>query len=323
MRLLGMLCLLLIICWISLFAFSSFPITPEAALAGIWDPDRDQISQVLVHDLRLPRLLLALLVGAALAVAGALMQGITQNPLASPGLFGVTAGAGFAMALVSTLPAWLGLVPGGLAAVLGGGLGWLLVMLVGGGWQPGRDKGQLVLAGVAVTALCGAGTKTLVMLAEDQAVAVLGWLAGSLAQADWDKVALLWPLTLPLLLLALLLAPALNLLGVGEERAISLGLRLGWLRLWGSLLVLMLVGITVFACGALGFVGLLVPHMARALVGMDMRRVLPLCLLLGGTLVATADLLGRALVFPSETPVGVVLALLGAPYFLYLVRGRR
>ncbi|MGY3869056.1 iron chelate uptake ABC transporter family permease subunit [Aeromonas crassostreae] len=323
MRLLGMLCLLLLICWTSLFAFSSFPITPEAALAGVWGPDRDQISQVLVHDLRLPRLLLALLVGAALAVAGALMQGITQNPLASPGLFGVTAGAGFAMALVSTLPAWLGLVPGGLAAVLGGGLGWLLVMLVGGGWQPGRDKGQLVLAGVAVTALCGAGTKTLVMLAEDQAVAVLGWLAGSLAQADWDKVALLWPLTLPLLLLALLLAPALNLLGVGEERAISLGLRLGWLRLWGSLLVLMLVGITVFACGALGFVGLLVPHMARALVGMDMRRVLPLCLLLGGALVATADLLGRALVFPSETPVGVVLALLGAPYFLYLVRGRR
>lgn len=323
MRVLLVAALLLLICWFSLFAFSAYPISPWAALQGIWQPDGGQISQQVVHDLRLPRLLLALLVGSALAVAGALMQGITQNPLASPGLFGVSAGAAFAMALVSTLPFSFAAFPIGVAAVLGGGLGWLLVMFIGGGWQAGRSHGMLVLAGVAVTALCGAATKALVLIAEDHAIVVLGWLAGSLAHADWAKVALLWPITLLLLLLAMLLAPTLNLLVLGDERAMSLGVRLRWLRLAASVLVLCLVGCTVFACGALGFVGLLVPHMARALIGHDMRRVLPLCVLLGAALVALADLMGRFLVFPAETPVGIVLALLGSPYFVYLVKQRR
>lgn len=318
MRLLWTLPLLLLLGWVSLFALSPLAIAPQDALAGLWQPEPGVIGQQLVHEIRLPRLLGGMLVGAQLALAGALMQGMTRNPLASPGLLGVTAGAGLGMALVSTLPqGWL---PMPLAATLGGAASWALVMLLGQGWRGAESQARLVLAGVAISALCVALTRTLVILDEEQASAVLGWLAGSLAQIDWPAFARLWPFALPLLLLTLLLGPTLNLLALGDEGAQSLGLSPAISRLVISVLVLLLVGFAVATCGTLGFVGLLVPHLSRVLVGHDYRRVLPLCMVLGAVLVTAGDLLGRAVVFPTETPAGAVLALIGAPYFIYLVR---
>lgn len=314
--------LLLGLAWCSLFVLSPLAIAPADALRGLWRPDGAVLGQVMVHEVRLPRLLGGVLVGAALAVAGALMQGMTRNPLASPGLLGVSAGAGLGMALVSTLPAWFGLLPMTLAASLGAGASWALVMLLGGGWRGADSPARLVLAGVALSALCVALTRTLVILEEEQASGVMSWLAGSLAQLDWVSLHRLWPLVLPLLALALLLAPTMNLLTLGDEGAISLGVSPGLVRLGISVLVLLLVGACVAACGLIGFVGLLVPHLARTLVGVDHRPMLPLCALLGALLVTAADLLGRALVYPNETPAGAVLALIGAPYFIALVRRR-
>ncbi|WP_324769006.1 iron chelate uptake ABC transporter family permease subunit [Pokkaliibacter plantistimulans] len=321
-RMLGLLALLLILAWVGLFAWSAIPLSGAQAMQALFSHPTAQVSDVVVRQLRLPRVLVAGLVGACLATAGALMQGLTRNPLASPGVFGVNAGAALGVALVSTYAGWMGVMGQSSAAILGGGVAWTLVMLLGAAWRPGADKGRLVLAGVAVAALCGALTKASIILAEDQAAGVLTWLAGSVANARWTVWDHLWPVATAGLLAALALAPSLNILAVGDEQARNLGMRLGWVRLAVGIVVLVLVSASVVAAGSIAFVGLLVPHMARALVGIDHRKLLPACCLLGAALVMAADILGRAVAFPSETPAGAVLALIGAPWFIYMVRSR-
>lgn len=309
--------LLCLLAWAGLFAWSALPISPGQALAALLGTPGG-MADLVVRQIRLPRVLLAGLVGAALAAAGCLMQALTRNPLASPGLLGVNAGAALGVVLVSAwlpLDSTIGLPMGAMA---GGLLAWGLVMLLGSGWR--GERGRLVLAGIAVSALCGALTRAGLLLAEEQASGVLSFLAGSFAAvqpATWQSS---WPGLLLGLLLALGLAPAANLLALGEARAASLGVNLVALRLILSLTVLLLVGICVSRVGAVAFVGLLGPHLARALVGVDHRRLLPCAMLVGACLTLAADLLGRALAFPAETPAGALLALVGAPCFLYLVR---
>ncbi|MDH2431453.1 iron chelate uptake ABC transporter family permease subunit [Pokkaliibacter sp. MBI-7] len=321
-RLLGLLVLLLILAWGGLFACSAIPLSGTQAIQALFSSHATQVSDVVVRQLRLPRVLVAGLVGACLAAAGVLMQGLTRNPLASPGVFGVNAGAALGVALVSTFAGWMGVMGQSTAAVLGGGIAWTLVMLLGAAWRPGADKGRLVLAGVAVAALCGALTRASIILAEDQAAGVMTWLAGSVANARWVTWAQLWPVACASLLAAMALAPSLNILAVGDEQARNLGMRLGWVRLAVGIVVLVLVSASVVAAGSLAFVGLLVPHMARALVGIDHRKLLPASVVLGAALVIAADVLGRAVAFPAETPAGAVLALIGAPWFIYMVRSR-
>lgn len=185
---------ILMIAWISLFSWSIIPISPSDALQALYHLDQDSIAQHIVRDLRLPRVLVALLVGACLAAAGVIMQGLTLNPLASPSVLGVNAGAAFGMALVSTITPWFGLFGTTVAAMIGGGIAWSLVMLLGNAWRTGNDAGRLVLAGVAISALCAALTKALVIIEEDQAAAVLTWLAGSLTDARWQTFDTLWPI---------------------------------------------------------------------------------------------------------------------------------
>ncbi len=314
--------LLVVAGWFSLFTWSALPITAEAALDALTSPQPGSVVQTVVLDLRLPRVLIAAIVGACFAVAGAVMQGLTRNPLASPGLFGVNAGAALGVALASLFISWQSdlLLPG--AAVVGGGAAWLLVMLLGAAWQPGAERGRLILAGLAISALCAALTRACMILAEEQASSVITWLTGSLASVSWDDYSRLWPLALAGLLAAMLLTPSLNLLSMGEDQARNLGLRLGRIRLLASLTALVLVAAAIATAGAIAFVGLLVPHMARAWVGPDQRKVLPLSMLLGALLVVAADTLSRGIVYPTETPAGAILALIGAPFFLYMVRAR-
>jgi len=314
--------LLLLGIWTSLFTWSSFPISAMDAIQGLLSPSEDAIAQHIVHDIRLPRALLAATVGACFAAAGVVMQGLTQNPLASPAVLGVNAGAALGMAAVSTITPWFGLLGISMAAMIGGGVAWTLVMILGSAWRGGSDTGRLVLAGVAISALCAAFTKALVIMEEDQASAVLSWLAGSFANGNWETWSLFWPVALFALIASQLLTPTLNLLQLGDDNAQNLGISLIWTKLAGSVLVLILVGSAIGASGSIGFVGLLVPHMARILCGQDHRYFLPLSMLMGSALVVLADTLSRGIIFPLETPAGAILALIGAPFFIYLVKKR-
>ena len=308
--------------WVSLFALSPFDITLADAWSGLAAQGQggSNIAYV-VAQLRVPRALCAALVGACLGVAGALMQGITRNRLASPSLFGVTAGAALGLALFST-----GLValpfPGGalLMTCLGGALAWITVFSLGGAWSPSAAQGRLVLAGVAVAALCAALTRLTVILVEAQAQSVLNWLAGSLANVGAAQLQLLWPCTLIGIVLAVACAPRLNLINLGEDAARSLGVRIAPLRLLVFVVSLLLVGASVCAVGPIGFVGLIAPNIARQWLGNDYRWLIPVSAGLGAAIVLASDLISRAVAFPVETPAGVVTALIGAPFFLFLAR---
>ena len=308
--------------WMSLFALSPFTIRQIDAWNGLFTLGREggNIAYI-VAQLRVPRALCAALVGACLGVAGALMQGITRNRLASPSLFGVTAGAGLGLALFST-----GLIalpfPGGalLMTCLGGALAWITVFSLGGALSPATSQGRLVLAGVAVAALCAALTRLTVILVEAQAQSVLNWLAGSLANVGAEQLQLLWPCTLIGVVLAIACAPRLNLINLGEDAARSLGVRIGALRLLVFVVSLVLVGASVCAVGPIGFVGLIAPNIARQWLGNDYRWLIPVSAGLGAAIVLASDLISRAVAFPVETPAGVVTALIGAPFFLFLAR---
>ncbi|RMS22002.1 iron-dicitrate ABC transporter permease FecC [Pseudomonas syringae] len=308
--------------WVSLFALSSFSIRQVDAWNGLITQGREggNIAYI-VAQLRVPRALCAALVGACLGVAGALMQGITRNRLASPSLFGVTAGAALGLALFST-----GLValpfPGGalLMTCLGGALAWITVFSLGGAWSPATAQGRLVLAGVAVAALCAALTRLTVILVEAQAQSVLNWLAGSLANVGAAQLQLLWPCTLIGVVLAITCAPRLNLINLGEDAARSLGVRIGALRLLVFVVSLLLVGASVCAVGPIAFVGLIAPNIARQWLGNDYRWLIPISAGMGAAIVLASDLISRAVAFPVETPAGVVTALIGAPFFLFLAR---
>lgn len=313
---------LVLMVWLGLFSYSAVPVSAMDAVVGVWSPQPDVIAHVIVQEIRLPRVLEAAIVGASLSCAGTLMQGLTRNPLASPSLFGVNAGAALGIALATTVFS-TDIISSPIAAMVGGLAAWVLVMVLGGAWKMGAERGQLVLAGIAISALCGALTKASVILVEDQAASVMVWLAGSFAHASWDTWAWSSPVLASALILSLLLAPKVNLLAMGDERVKSLGVNLNVLRAAIALSVLVLVGVSVSSVGAIAFVGLIVPHIARLLVGYDHRILLPVTMLLGAMLTIGADVLSRAVIFPTETPAGAVLAIIGAPCFLYLVRQKR
>nr|WP_305123548.1 iron ABC transporter permease [Roseomonas sp. GC11] len=278
--------------------------------------------------IRLPRALMAAMVGAGLGVAGAVMQGLFRNPLADPGLIGVSAGA--ALGAVGTI------VFGGALLRLGGGAFglWLMpLMAFLGGLgatllitRLARREGvtavaTLLLAGVAVNALAGALTGMLVFLADErQARDITFWTLGSLAGARWPQLPVLLVLVLLPALALLRLARPLNALVLGEAGAFHLGLKVERVKRQATLLAAISVSAGVAFTGLIGFVGLVVPHLVRLAWGADHRLVLPLSALLGAALLVLADLAARSLAAPAELPIGVVTALLGAPFFLWLLR---
>jgi len=302
---------------VALLGGSTFDLRPTHlwhTLAG-----HDTLATELLLSLRLPRVLIAATIGAILAIAGVLMQGITRNPLASPALFGINAGAACLLVVGQTLS--LPLISGLplLQTTLGALLAGATVFLLGGGGTGRLHPTRLVLAGVAVNALFLALTRALLIL-DEQAQSVVSWLAGSLADTDWIHWRQLWPAALLGTVAALALTPKLNLLALGDEAAASLGTSPAHVRLYASAVVVLLAGSAVAVCGPIAFIGLMVPHLARLLVGQDHRILLPVSGLLGAALLCWTDYLSRLLQYPSETPVGLVLALLGAPFFIWLSR---
>ncbi|MBG4346906.1 iron ABC transporter permease [Pseudomonas aeruginosa] len=287
-------------------------------------------AEMILGQIRLPRTLLGLAVGAVLALSGVAMQGLFRNPLADPGLVGVSSGAALGAALAIVFGASLGGLPAFLAPYLlslcafGGGLGvtWLVYRL-------GRRDGQtsvatMLLAGIALTALSGAVIGLFTYLADDATLRTLTfWNLGSLNGASYPR---LWPLLLVALLVACWLprrADALNALLLGESEARHLGFDVERLKAELVLCTALGGGAAVAAAGMIGFIGLVVPHLIRLVAGPDHRTLLPASMMAGAILLLLADLLARLALAPAELPIGIVTALIGAPFFLYLLlRGR-
>lgn len=296
--------------------------TPAAQVwATLWGGG-DELTRQLVLDLRLPRVGVSLLCGAMFAASGAMMQGVIRNPLASPDIIGVGAGAGLAATVF--LLAWPAAPPGGLpwAALAGAWGGFGLVLLLSREWRgaEGLHPVRLALVGVAVAAALGAAQQLVLVRAPDGLGAALTFLAGTVYGADSVRLWRVLPWALVLLPAALLLARTLDVLNLGEDLATGLGTRVNPARLLSLGVGVALAGAAVTGAGILGFVGLLAPHLARLLVGAKHGRMLPVSMLLGALLVLAADTLGRALLPPLEVPAGIFTTLVGAPYFLYLLR---
>ncbi|QGQ98849.1 iron ABC transporter permease [Paenibacillus psychroresistens] len=295
----------------------------DIKLATVWEAifyfDLDLTQHQIIRELRLPRAVAGALVGACFAVAGAIMQGMTRNPLAEPGLLGINAGSGFALALVFAFFPGLSFLNIMLFSCLGAGVGAILVYGIGSLSRGGLTPVRLVLAGAAVSALLVAlseGVAIYYRIGQDLAF----WYAGGLAGTKWLQIKIIIPWIGGGLLVALLLSKSITLLSLGEDVAIGLGLRTRWIKLIGMLTVLVLAGVSVSVVGSVGFVGLIIPHLSRFLVGVDYRWIIPCSAILGSLLIILADIGARMVNPPFETPVGAIIALVGVPFFLYLSR---
>jgi iron complex transport system permease protein len=286
---------------------------------------------LIILQVRLPRLLLGLLIGAALASSGALMQGLFRNPLADPGLVGVSAGAALAAAATITLgdaffvpligPLPFGALP--IGAFFGGLLTTLALYVIA--TRSGRTSiATMLLAGVAFGALSGAFMGMLAYLSDDRQLRDLSfWSLGSLSGATWTKVAAAAPLILPTLLATPFLARGLNALSLGEAEAFHLGVPVQRVKAVAILLVAVSVGASVACAGMIGFVGIVVPHVLRLIAGADHRMLLPASALLGASLLVVADTVARTAAAPAELPIGILTAAIGAPFFLWLLLRRK
>lgn len=308
---------------------AAFSITKGAAqipLALVWDAlfffDADNPRHLIVVDLRLPRVLASALVGAALAVAGAVMQGTTRNPLADSGLMGLNAGAGFALSICFAFFPDLGYMQLILLSFLGAALGAALVGGIACLRRGGATPMRLVLAGAAVSALLSALSQGIALyfgVAQD----IMFWTTGGIAGSNWEQLSIMAPWILGALLGAVALSRSVSLMSLGQDVARSLGLNTALDNVLCFLIVLILSGASVSVVGAVGFVGLIIPHLARYLVGVDYRRIIPSSAVLGALLMVLADLGARTINPPFETPIGALTGLAGVPFFLYLARKQR
>ena len=282
---------------------------------------------LIILNIRLPRTLMGLLVGAGLAVSGALMQGLFRNPLADPGLVGVSAGAGLAAAativigdrLLGSAAAQLpfALLPAG--AFLGG-LSFTLVLYAIATRKGRTSISTMLLAGVALGAFAGALTGLLVYLSDDRQLRdITFWSLGSLGGASWSKVGVIAGPILIMIATVPFLARGLNALALGEAEAFHLGISVQRIKALAILLVALAVGASVASAGMIGFIGIVVPHLIRLIVGPDHRLLLPFSALAGGGLLLAADILARSLAAPAEVPIGIITAAIGAPFFLWLL----
>lgn len=301
--------------------------TRPMGLGEVWrsllDADLSTEQAVIVRELRVPRTVLGLLVGMSLGIAGAVMQGHSRNPLGDPGLLGVTAGA--SLAVVAAISALGVSTPSGYVwfAFLGALAGSVLVYAVGASGRGGATPMTLALAGAALSALLFALVRTLLVGDTQTLDSFRFWVVGALAGRSADVAWQVAPFIAAGVVLAVVNSPALNLLGLGEDVARGLGQRIWLARAVGLAAITLLCGAATAACGPIAFVGLVVPHVVRAFTGPDHRWLIPCSGLGGAALLLISDVLGRVLVRPGELQVGVVLALIGAPFFIALVRRRK
>jgi iron complex transport system permease protein len=287
--------------------------------------------RVIVYDIRLPRVILGVLIGAALAVSGSVMQGLFRNPLADPGLVGVSAGSSLGAVsvivlgttMLAPLTAFFGTFALPLAAFCGGLVTTLILYRVS--TRQGRTSvATMLLAGIAIAALAMALTGVLVFMADDRQLRDLTfWQLGSLAGATWQKIGAVAPIIVLALAATPFLSRGLNALALGEAAANHLGIPVQRLKYVAIVAVSAAVGASVAVSGGIGFVGIVVPHLLRLLIGPDNRYLLPASALLGASMLLLADAVSRTIVAPAELPIGIVTATVGAPFFLWILLRRR
>lgn len=272
---------------------------------------------------RIPRTLLAAIAGGALGLAGAIMQGVTRNPLADPGILGVNIGA--SLAVVIGL-AWFGMTLAHAyvwTAILGAGVTSVFVYAIGSLGRGGATPLKLALAGAATSVALSCFTIAVVLPRNDIAGGVRSWQIGGVGGATFDTIQLVLPFLVVGFVISLLSARKLNMLALGDDLAAGLGEKVALARVAAGMGAILLCGATTAACGPIGFVGLVVPHLCRLLVGVDHRWLLPFSALSGASLLLLADVVGRIIARPSELEVGVVTAFIGAPFFIWIVRRQR
>lgn len=300
--------------------FGGMPTTPAQVAGALFSPTGSD-ADVAITGLRIPRTVLGVVVGACLGLAGTLVQGHTRNPIADPGLLGIFQGAALAIVLVAAL----GNPPGPVQAMMafaGALAASALVFAIAPSVRGGATPITLVLAGVAVSALCGALVTAIVLVNLDALDALRFWQVGSLATRN-GAIAYMWPFAILGAILAFANAPALNALALGPHAAASLGVSLRRARILGVSAITVLGGTAVMLAGPIAFAGLIVPHLARTAVGSDYRWQIPAAALIGGTVLLAADTVGRVIARPGELSVSIVLAIVGAPFFIALARRRR
>ncbi|OYD07056.1 iron ABC transporter [Paludifilum halophilum] len=329
-------CAVLVFCLIGSIKLGLTKIDWNAMLHayGTANPSEEQL---VIRTTRVPRALIALCVGASLAISGALMQALTRNPLASPTIFGINAGAAFFVVLAASYLSassyhtftWIAF----FGAAVSGSIVYALSSLGRGGLTPLK----LTLAGAAITAFFHTLTQGVLVTEESTLDEVLYWLSGSIVGRKLEMLTDILPFFITAWLVALILARPINTLTMGEHIARGLGQKTGWVKLLAALVIIFLAGGSVAVAGPIGLVGLVVPHIARTLVGSDFRWIIPYCAVLGGSFLLLADIGARYLIMPGsplvdllsglgartlsdEVPVGVITALIGAPFFIYIAR---
>ena len=303
-------------------AVGARPVPLGTVFQALLNFDASQFDHVIVRQLRLPRAVMALLVGASLSVSGALLQGVTRNPLAEPHILGLMAGASFAVVMVIGVFSWVGgfwlpwvAAGGALVAAL---MVWLIAQWVPGGATPLT----LTLAGAAVTAFLTALISVSHLLNQESFEQLRVWLIGSLAGSGKDLLWIATPWLGLALALAMLLASKVTILAMGDEVALGLGVRTGWLKVQTLLCVVALTAGSVALAGPLAFVGLVIPHAVRLFFGSDYRWIVPYSALIGAAYLLGVDIIARLIMRPQEIATGVITALVGAPLFIHLVRQR-
>ncbi|PSP14638.1 MAG: iron ABC transporter permease [Cyanobacteria bacterium SW_11_48_12] len=276
---------------------------------------------LIIRTVRLPRSLIATFVGAALAVAGAIMQGITHT-LASPSILGVNAGAAFAVVVATFIFGSSSLSVYAWFAFLGAGITAVMVYFLGSLGRGGLTSLNLTIAGAALTAFISSITRGILIISQRTFEEIRFWIAGSIAGRELDLFMQVLPYLGVGLLLAFALGRQITTLSLGEDVAKGLGQQTAWVKIAAAVSVVLLAGGSVAIAGPIGFIGLIIPHMSRFLVGVDYRWILPYAPMLGAILLLVADICARIVIQPQELPVGLVMPLIGAPFFIYLIRSK-
>ena len=276
------------------------------------------VNDTIIWDIRLPRVLLAMIIGANIAISGALLQAVMGNPLADPGLTGVTSGAAVCVLVIMlAAPEYTQFIP--LAAFVGGIIATTIVYALA--WRRnGISPITIILSGVAVNALCGGVIGYLSIMYSDRLPSAVQWLNGSLAAKGNNALFMVLPYSIVGWILSIFAVRKANIIRMGDQVASNLGENVNRIRIVLSILAVFLAAISVAAIGMIGFVGLVVPHMARLLVGSNYKYLLPMSMALGALVLLLADTGGRTLFSPLEIPAGILMAVVGGPYFLYLMR---
>ncbi len=314
---------LTIICLIgSIFlavAFGAKDIHLQTVWAAVFDYNPKLTQHQIIYELRLPRVIGAAVVGAAFAVAGAVMQGVTRNPLADAGVLGINAGAMFVVALSFAFFPHMPYSYLMVVSFIGAVLSTVLIFIIGSATAGGLTPMRLTIAGAVMAALLhslSSGVAIYYDLSQDLAF----WYAGGVAGVKWEHLKFLVPIIFITIVFATVLGRSISLISMGDDVATNLGVKTNRTRILGMIIVVILAGVSVSAVGSIGFVGLVIPHIARKIVGVNYRLIIPMSALLGAMLLVLADLGARTVNPPKELAIGIMVALIGVPFFLYIAR---